>query len=81
MPALRRSNYGLLAKGYKLSMDGRVGWPENLFVERLWRSVKYERFYFKAYDSVSAARVDIADFMDWFNTQRPPPLWTTQHCL
>ena len=61
----------VLAKGCKLSMDGRGAWRDNVFVERLWRSVKYERVYFKAYDSVSAARADIADFMEWFNAQRP----------
>lgn len=61
----------VLARGCKLSMDGRGAWRDNVFVERLWRSVKYERVYFKAYDSVSAARADIAEFMEWFNTQRP----------
>ncbi len=48
----------VLAKGCKLSMDGRGAWRDNVFVERLWRSVKYERVYLKAYDSVSAARAD-----------------------
>ena len=41
-----------------------------MFVERLWRSVKYERVYLKAYDSVSAARLDIADYFDWYNAER-----------
>ena len=41
------------------------------FVERLWRSVKYERVYLKAYNSVSAARADIADCLNWFNNKRP----------
>lgn len=61
----------VLAKGCKLSMDGRGSWRDNVFVERIWRSVKYERVYLKAYDSVSAARADIADYLDWYNTQRP----------
>ena len=61
----------VLAKGCKLSMDGRGAWRDNVFVERLWRSVKYERVYLKAYDSVSAARADIADYIGWFNTHRP----------
>jgi putative transposase len=43
----------------------------NVFVERLWRSVKYERVYLKAYDGVSAARIDIADYMNWYNVNRP----------
>ena len=42
----------------------------NVFVERLWRSVKYERVNLRAYDSVSAARADIADYMGWYNTAR-----------
>ena len=42
----------------------------NVFVERLWRSVKYERVYLKAYDSVSAAHADIADYMGWYNAGR-----------
>ncbi len=41
-----------------------------MFVERLWRSVKYERMYLKAYDSVSAARADIADHLGWYNAHR-----------
>jgi putative transposase len=61
----------VLAQGCKLSMDGRGSWRDNVFVERIWRSVKYERVYLKAYDSVSAARADIADYFAWYNTQRP----------
>ena len=61
----------VLAKGCKLSMDGRGAWRDNVFVERLWRSVKYERVYLKAYDSVSAARDDVADYLEWFNAHRP----------
>lgn len=61
----------VLAKGCKLSMDGRGSWRDNVFVERIWRSVKYERVYLKAYDSVSAARADIADYFAWYNSQRP----------
>jgi putative transposase len=61
----------VLAKGCKLSMDGRGSWRDNVFVERIWRSVKYERVYLKAYDSVSAARADIAEYFAWYNTQRP----------
>jgi len=60
----------VLARGCKLSMDGRGAWRDNVFVERLWRSVKYERVYLKAYDSVSAARADIAEYLDWYNAHR-----------
>jgi putative transposase len=60
----------VLGQGCQLSMDGRGAWRDNVFVERLWRSVKYERVYLKAYDSVSAARADIADYLTWYNGQR-----------
>lgn len=58
------------ARGCQLSMDGRGAWRDNVFIERLWRSVKYECVYLKAYDGVSAARADIGHYMDWFNTDR-----------
>ena len=61
----------VLDHGCQLSMDGRGAWRDNVFVERLWRSVKYERVYLKAYDGLSAARTDIADYLRWYNTQRP----------
>ena len=61
----------VLAQGCKLSMDGRGAWRDNVFVERLWRSVKYERVYLRAYDSVSAARTDVAKYLDEFNKERP----------
>jgi putative transposase len=51
-------------------MDGRGAWRDNVFVERLWRSVKYERVYLRAYESVSQAKTDIADYIDWYNSER-----------
>ena len=59
----RSSPESCWSKACKLSMDGRGG--DNVFVERLWRSVKYELVYRKAYDSVSAARADIAEYLSW----------------
>ena len=61
----------VLDSGARLSMDGRGAWRDNVFVERLWRSVKYKRVYLKAYDSVSAAKADINDYVVWYNSQRP----------
>ena len=61
----------VLGRGCKLSMDGWGALRDNVFVERLWRSVKHERVYLKAYDSVSAARTDVADYLTWFNAGRP----------
>ena len=49
-----------LTSGAKLSMDGKEAWRDNVFVERLWRTVKYECVYLKAHDTVSEARADIA---------------------
>ena len=60
----------VLDSGAKLSMDGRGAWRDNVFVERVWRSIKYECVYLKAYDSVSHARTDIARYIDWYNSER-----------
>lgn len=57
--------------GIKISMDGKGAWRDNVFVERLWKSVKYEEVYLKAYDSVSAAKVSLATYMRFYNTRRP----------
>jgi putative transposase len=57
--------------GCKLSMDGRGAWRDNIFVERLWKSVKYERVYLHAYDSITEARRSIMQYMDWYNRSRP----------
>lgn len=61
----------VLAKGCRLSMDGRGAWRDNVFVERLWRSVKYECVYLHAYDSVAQARISIMNYVDWYNRSRP----------
>jgi putative transposase len=57
--------------GARQSMDGRGCWRDNVFVERLWRSVKYEEVYLKAYDSVGAARAGIAAYFEFYNACRP----------
>jgi putative transposase len=57
--------------GIRISMDGRGAWRDNVFVERLWRSVKYEEVYLHAYDSVSAAKAGIGKYFEFFNTRRP----------
>ena len=56
--------------GAKLSMDGRGAWRDNVFVERLWRSVKYEHVYKHAYASVCEARTKIGTYLDWYNCDR-----------
>jgi putative transposase len=54
-----------------ISMDGKGAWRDNVFVERLWRSVKYEEVYLRAYDSVSEARTSIRRYLDFYNRRRP----------
>ena len=55
----------------KISMDGKGRWVDNVFVERLWKSVKYEHVYLHAYDSVSDARRQLASYFEFYNTRRP----------
>lgn len=57
--------------GVAISMDGRGSWRDNVFVERLWRSVKYEEVYLRAYDTVSQARASIARYIAFYNSRRP----------
>jgi putative transposase len=61
----------LAANGIAISMDGKGAWRDNVFVERLWRSVKYEEVYLRAYDSVSEARASIGRYFDFYNARRP----------
>jgi putative transposase len=61
----------LIRNAIAISMDGKGAWRDNAFVERLWRSVKYEEVYLKAYDSVSEARASIACYLDFYNRRRP----------
>ena len=61
----------LIKNGIAISMDGKGAWRDNVFVERLWRSVKYEEVYLRAYDSVSEARTSIGRYLDFYNCRRP----------
>jgi transposase InsO family protein len=60
-----------VSNGIAISMDGKGAWRDNVFVERLWRSVKYEEVYLKAYDSVSDARASLGQYFDFYNGRRP----------
>jgi putative transposase len=55
----------------RISMDGRGAWRDNVFVERLWRTVKYEEVYLRAYDSVSDARASLGRYLAFYNGRRP----------
>jgi putative transposase len=56
--------------GIRISMDGKGRWVDNVFVERLWRSVKYEEVYLKAYDSIREAQASLGDYFAFYNTER-----------
>lgn len=58
-------------EGIAIRMDGKGSWRDNVFVERLWRSVKYEEVYLHAYDSVSAVKAGLARYFDFYNHRRP----------
>jgi putative transposase len=61
----------LLENKIAISMDGRGSWRDNVFVERLWRSVKYEEVYLRAYDSVGDARASLGRYLAFYNAIRP----------
>ncbi len=61
----------LMANGIAISMDGRGAWRDNVFVERIWRSVKYEEVYLHAYDSVGEARASLGKYLHFYNSKRP----------
>ena len=55
----------------RISMDGKGSWRDNVFVERLWRSVKYEEVYLKAYETVSEVKVGLGNYLRFYNGRRP----------
>jgi putative transposase len=61
----------LIKNAIAISMDGKGAWRDNVFVERLWRSVKYEEVYLRAYDSASDARASIGRYLAFYNGRRP----------
>lgn len=61
----------LTDSGIKISMDGKGRWVDNVFVERLWRSVKYEHVYLHAYETVTEAREQLTGYFEFYNEQRP----------
>jgi len=61
----------LKAKAIQISMDGKGAWKDNVFIERLWRSLKYECVYLNAFDSVRDADRGIGSWIDYYNRERP----------
>jgi putative transposase len=60
----------LISNGISISMDGKGRWVDNVFVERLWRSVKYEDIYLRAYGSLTEARHGLAAYFEFYNNRR-----------
>jgi putative transposase len=61
----------LITNGIAISMDGKGSWRDNVFLERFWRTVKYEEVYLKAYESVAEARSSIGCYLEFYNGRRP----------
>lgn len=61
----------LRTNGIAISMDGKGAWRDNVFIERLWKTIKYEEVYLHAYDTVSDAREGLARYIDFYNRRRP----------
>ncbi|WP_046007447.1 integrase core domain-containing protein, partial [Pseudoalteromonas rubra] len=60
----------LKESGIKISMDGKGRWVDNVMIERLWRSLKYEEVYLKAYDSIREAEREIGNYFVFYNEER-----------
>jgi len=61
----------VIASNHLPVTDGKGAWRDNVFIERLWRSLKYEEVYLRAYASVSEARAGIGRYLTFYNTRRP----------
>ena len=57
----------------QISMDGKGCWRDNVFVERIWRTIKYEEVYLRAYESVHEARTSLGKYIEFYNQTRPTP--------
>ena len=57
--------------GVRISMDGRGRWMDNVFIERLWRSLKYECVYLHAFETGSELRAGLSKWISYYNTARP----------
>jgi putative transposase len=69
----------LIKNGIAISMDGKGAWRDNIFVERLWRSIKYEEVYLRGYDSVSEACASIGQYLTFYNGRSPTRALTARH--
>ena len=60
----------LSSQEIRISMDGKGSWMDNVFIERMWKSVKYEEVYFKAYSSIAEARQELGVYFEFYNRKR-----------
>lgn len=60
----------LSSNGIKISMDGKGRWMDNVFIERLWKSVKYEDIYLKAYGSMAEVKNGLSQYFKFYNEKR-----------
>jgi len=63
----------LINNGISISMDGKAAWRDNVFVERFWRTIKYEEVYLHAYESIGAARQSIGRYLAFYNRASEHP--------
>ena len=70
-PAFRAKVAVAAIKGEKTLIDGKGAWRDNVFVERLWRTIKYEEVYLRSYISVTEARAGIGRYPGFYNSRRP----------
>jgi putative transposase len=61
----------LISNGIEISMDGKGAWRDNVFIERFWRTIKYEEVYLHGYDGVAEARQSIGRYLEFYNGRRP----------
>lgn len=61
----------LTSYGIRISMDGKGRWADNVYVERLWRTIKYENVYLHSFDTVDQARIALCSYIDFYNQKRP----------
>ena len=61
----------LKAHDIQISMDGKGRWADNIYIERLWRTIKYELFYLYRFETVQEARIAVANYFKFYNTKRP----------
>jgi putative transposase len=64
----------LQINGIRISMDGKGCWRDNVFVEWLWRTVKYEQVYLHAYASIADAKAHLKEYLEFYNSLRPPSI-------